>query len=44
MEGFLFSGVTMWFVGAGGYVFNFRSRYVKHKQKRVRSKFYYNII
>jgi hypothetical protein len=38
METFLFVGVTVWFVGSGGYVFNFRKRYVMHKQKRIRSK------
>ncbi len=41
MEGFLFVSLTMWFCGAGGYVFNFRKRYVRHKQKRIRS-FYRN--
>ncbi len=38
METFIFCGVTIWFVGSGGYVFNFRKRYVMHKQKRIRSK------
>ena len=37
MEGFLFCGVSIWFMGAGGYWWNYRRRYVKHKQKRERS-------
>jgi hypothetical protein len=43
-EAFLFMGVTVWFCGAGGYVMNFRKRYVKHKQKRVRSKKYFILL
>jgi len=43
METFIFCGVTIWFVGSGGYVFNFRKRYVMHKQKRIRSKILHKI-
>ncbi len=40
-EGFIFLGFTVWFCGVGGYFMNFRKRYVKHKQKRMRSMFIY---
>ena len=43
MEGFIFFGLTYYFVFckiiliiAGGYFFNYRYRYVYHKQKRER--------
>ncbi len=41
METFIFAGFTFWFVGSGGYCYNFRKRYVKHKQKRQRCKMLY---
>lgn len=39
MEGFLLFGFTFWFCSSGGYVYNFRGRYVRHYQKRERSMY-----
>ena len=39
MEFFLFFGASFYFLGGGGYLYNYRKRYVWHKQKRERSLF-----
>lgn len=37
-EAFLLIGMTYFFIGGGGFLFNYRKRYLIHKQKRERSK------
>lgn len=37
-EAFLIIGVSYWFMGPGGYLWNYRKRYGIHKQKRERCK------
>lgn len=39
MEFIVFFGTSFYFFGPGGYLFNYRGRYVWHKQRRERSYF-----
>ncbi len=38
MELILVGGASYYFLGIGGFIYNYRRRYVIHKQKRERSK------
>ncbi len=41
MEGFVFFGVSFYFLSPGGYIFNYRKKYPFHRQKRERCKVIY---
>jgi len=40
-EAFLIGGFSLYFLGYGGYLYNFRKRYGKHKSKRERCKLFF---